>query len=186
MNRPLDDMLVRIASALERFSEWTGRMVAWLTLAMVIITFMVVFMRYALEFGRIWLQELGTWMHAFVFLLGAAYTLRHDEHVRVDVFYRRASARYRAWVDLLGALLLLLPTCAYIMWVSAGYVLDSWSLLESSRETGGMPGLFILKTAIPVMALFLAAQGLAQASRALLVLRGIPRDEIPHRPGEGT
>ena len=136
--------LIRFVKIIDDLAEWTGRAVSWLVLAMVLVTFLVVVMRYAFGFGRIWIQELSTWAHAFVFLLAAAYTLKHDEHVRVDVFYRAASLRRRALIDLLGTLLLLIPVCLVVLWASWGYVATAWAIGESSGETGGLPALYLL------------------------------------------
>jgi TRAP-type mannitol/chloroaromatic compound transport system permease small subunit len=143
-----------------------GRMVSWLTVIMVLITATVVVLRYVFGVGWIWLQETVTWMHATVFLLAAAYTLSHDEHVRVDIFYRGMSPRGQALVDSLGVLLLLLPTCLWIVFSAWDYVAASWQVRESSLETGGMPGLFLLKSLIIVTPVLLAIEGLA-----LVVLR---------------
>ena len=93
----LDRILIRLVTVLDGFAERVGRILAWLTLVMVGVTFTVVLLRYAFDFGRIWLQEISTWAHALVFMLAAAYTLKHDEHVRVDVFYSSADPRRRAW-----------------------------------------------------------------------------------------
>lgn len=165
------DRLGRAARVLERVSEITGQAVSWLTLAMGVAGFAVVVLRYAFDLGWIWLQESVTWMHALVFMLGAAYTLRHDEHVRVDVLYRRFDARGRALVDLAGTIFFLLPLCAYLVYESLPYVESSWRVGERSREAGGLPALYLLKTVIPVMAVLLALQGIATALRALQALR---------------
>lgn len=133
---------------------------------MVLLTGLVVALRYVFDLGWIWMQELVTWMHAAVFMLAAAYTLSRDEHVRVDIFYRRLSARGRAVVDTAGVALLLLPTCGWILYTGLDYVTASWGMLESSRETGGMPGLFLLKTLIVVTPVLLALEGVAVAIRA--------------------
>ncbi len=162
----------KITHIIEQFSEWSGRLVAWLSFAMVIVTFLVVLLRYAFDIGSIALQESITFMHAMLFMLGAAYTLRHEGHVRVDIFYRRLGEHGRAWVDLLGVLLLLIPVTLFITWVSWEYVASSWSLLEGSREAGGLPGVFLLKSVIPLMALLLLLQGVAMGMRALCVIRG--------------
>lgn len=167
----------KISQIIEHINEWTGRLTAWLTLAMVAVTFTVVVLRYLFDLGSIALQESITFMHAMVFMLGAAYTLRHEGHVRVDIFYSRFGARGRAWVDLLGALLLLMPVTLFITWVSWEYVASSWSLLEGSREAGGLPGVFLLKSLIPLMALLLLLQGVAMAWHALCVLRGFTGPE---------
>lgn len=167
----------RLLTLLDRLSEHTGRLISWLALGMVTITFIVVIMRYLFDIGSIALQESITYMHALLFMLGAAYTLRHDGHVRVDIFYRRFGPRGRAWVDLLGVLLLLLPVTLFITWISWDYVASSWTLREGSREAGGLPGVFLLKSAIPLMALLLLLQGLAMAGRALRVLQARTGDQ---------
>lgn len=163
----------KTAHALETVSEHVGRVIAWLTLAMVLVMFTVVVMRYAFDFGRIYIQESVSWMHALVFMLGAAYTLKHDGHVRVDIFYRRFSARTQAWVDLLGTLLLLLPVTLYILWASWDYVLGSWRIHEGSLQTGGLPAIYLLKTALLVMPVLLIVQGTAMLLRQLAVILGV-------------
>ena len=160
--------------AVDQINEAVGRAVAWLTLAMVLIAFAVVILRYVYAVGWVWLQESYVWLHGVVFMLGAGYTLLHDGHVRVDIFYRPAGPRAKALVDLLGALLLLLPTVGLIVLVSGGYVVDSWLRLEQSREAGGLPALFLLKSVILLFCGLLGLQGLALAARSLLVLRGDP------------
>jgi TRAP-type mannitol/chloroaromatic compound transport system permease small subunit len=171
----------KISQFIDQLNEWTGRLIAWLTLGMVIITFTVVILRYLFDLGSIALQESITVMHATVFMLGAAYTLRHEGHVRVDIFYRRFGARGRAWVDLLGVLFLLMPVTLFIVWISGEYVASSWALHEGSREAGGLPGVYLLKSVIPLMALLLLLQGVAMGWRAYSVLRGVapPLEETP-------
>jgi TRAP-type mannitol/chloroaromatic compound transport system permease small subunit len=159
-----------IAETIERFIEWSGRAVSWLTLFMVITTFTVVVMRYLFDTGLIAIQESINYMHASVFLIGAAYTLKHEGHVRVDIFYGRFSHRARAWVDLFGALFLLMPFMIFIGWMSWEYVIESWKVLEGSREAGGLPGVFLLKSLIPLMAALLILQAVAQIVRCLQTL----------------
>jgi TRAP-type mannitol/chloroaromatic compound transport system permease small subunit len=158
-------------------NEWIGRCVAWLTLAMVLVTVLVVTLRYVFDIGFIWLQESITWMHAAVFMLGMAYTLAHDEHVRVDIFYNRFTERGRAWVDLGGVLVLLMPLCLFFLWQSWDYVFGpngSWLSHEDSRQAGGLPypATPLLKTFIVAMPTLVALQGLVMAARAVAVLRG--------------
>jgi len=141
---------------------------------MVLVTFVVVILRYVFSFGWVWLQESYIWMHGIVFMVGAAYTLLHNGHVRVDIFYRPASIRYKAKIDILGALLLLLPMVTLVFLVGFGYVASSWSMLEESREAGGLPGLFLLKSVILVFCVLIAIQGLSLAARSLMVLLGHP------------
>lgn len=166
------DRLQRLAQYLNTLSEWIGRTIAWLALALVLLVFAIVVLRYGFEIGSIAAQEGALFLHALLFLFGAGYTLKHDGHVRVDIFYRRFSPTRQAWVDLLGSLLLLLPVCLFIIVSSWDYVSSAWALREGSREAGGLPGVFLLKTSIPIMAGLLLLQGLAQALRALLVING--------------
>lgn len=158
---------------LDRLSSIIGRAASWLTLLMVIVTFVVVVMRYAFDAGYIWIQESVVWMHAMVFMLGAAYTLHEEEHVRVDVFYRSMGPRRRAWVDLVGVILFLLPVCVFLAWNSWEFVLQSWRIGESSREPGGLPYPFLplLKSALLLMPLTVALQGLSLLLRSLRTLR---------------
>jgi len=139
---------------------------------MVLVTFTSVVLRYGFSLGWIWLQESYIWLHGIAFMLGAGYTLLHDGHVRVDLIYRGAGPRYKAWVDLCGALLLLMPTIVVVAWFSWSYVIDSWIYLEGSSATGGLPGLFLLKTVLLVFCGLVGLQGLALAGRSLLMLRG--------------
>ena len=152
--------MFKIVKALESVSEWTGRIIAWLTLGMVLVTFAVVVMRYLLDLGSVALQESVTYMHAIVFMMGAAFTLKHGEHVRVDIFYARFSPRQRAWVDMLGTLLLLLPVCIAIFYLSWKYVALSWRIEESSNEPGGLI-VYPLKSLLLIMPALLGIQALA-------------------------
>lgn len=159
---------------LDRFSASLGRATAWLTVFMVVVSVIVVLMRYVFDAGQIWLQESVVWMHAVVFMLGAANTLRAEQHVRVDIFYRTMSSRRRAWVDLLGVLLFLLPMCVFLGWTSFDFVTQSWSIHEASREPGGLPYPFVpmLKSVLLLMPVTVAMQGLSMALRSLQTLRG--------------
>lgn len=164
------DLLDRGRHAIDSLNEWVGRTVAWLTLAMVVVTFLVVVLRYVFQLGSIAVQESILYMHAVVFLCAAAFTLKREGHVRVDIFYRGMSARGRALVDVLGVVLFLLPTCVFILVVSWRYVAESWHVMEGSREAGGLPGVFLLKTTILIMAALLVLQGIAQLLKSLLTL----------------
>lgn len=157
----------------ERINLSIGRAAAWLTLVMVIVTFVIVVLRYAFDFGWIWLQETVGWMHAAVFMLAAAYTLAQDEHVRVDIFYRNCSPRRRALIDAVGTLIFLMPFCVFLIWTSWGYVSVSWSIHEGSREAGGLvyPFTSLLKSMIPLMAVLLFGQALAILAKSIHALR---------------
>jgi TRAP-type mannitol/chloroaromatic compound transport system permease small subunit len=170
MKSPATATIDRITRLIDGFSDVCGRAIAWLTLGMVLTQFAVVILRYVFELGWIAMQESILFMHALVFLLGAAYTLRHEGHVRVDIFYRHLSLRGQAFVDALGTLFLLLPVCGYIFWTSWGYVTDSWQLFEGSREAGGLPGVFLLKTSILLMAGLLSLQGLSMLLKNLVII----------------
>jgi TRAP-type mannitol/chloroaromatic compound transport system permease small subunit len=153
-------------AAIDALVAGIGRLVAWLTLAMVVTTVVVVVMRYGFDAGRLWLQESITWMHACVFMLGAAWALRTGDHVRVDIFYKRLSPPVQALVDLGGTLLLLLPLCGYLLWESMPYVMQSLRAGEDSREAGGMRALWMLKAVIPLATTTLILQGISEATRA--------------------
>ena len=168
--------LQTVADHLDRLAEVTGRIIAWLTLGMVLTTAAIVILRYLFNSGSIALQESVSYLHAAVFMLGAAYTLKHDGHVRVDIIYQKLSQRARAWVNLLGTLLLLFPVCLFILYSSMDYVTAAWAIQEGSREAGGLDGVYLLKTAIPVMAVLLLLQGgslLLRNQRAMLARDGL-------------
>lgn len=161
-------------SIIDRLSIATGHAAAWLTLLMVIATFIIVVLRYVFDSGVIWLQESVIWMHAAVFMLGAAYTLQRDEHVRVDIFYRNMSARRKALVDLFGVTCFILPLGVFLVVEAASYVGASWSIREVSRDAGGLPYPFVplLKSALIVMPVAVLLQGISMALKAISTLRG--------------
>lgn len=161
-------------NALDRFSALTGKLISWLTLVMVLVTFIIVIMRYVFDAGFIWLQESVTWMHAAVFMIGAGFTLQQEDHVRVDIFYRRMSGRSRAWIDLIGVILFLFPLCGFLIYSAYDFVSVSWSLREVSRESGGLPYplLPLLKSVLVVMPLLVALQGFSLALKSVQKIRG--------------
>jgi TRAP-type mannitol/chloroaromatic compound transport system permease small subunit len=158
------------ADLIDRLNGAIGRTVAWACLLVVVVQFTVVVMRYALGLGSIWLTETIIYGHAAVFMLASAWTLRDGGHVRVDIFYADAGPRRRALIDLCGALLLLLPFMLVLLWFALPYVSRSWAILETSRETSGLPWVYLLKTLIPAFAVLMALQGISQAIRAAHVL----------------
>ena len=169
----------------DRAVDAIGRAAAWLNLGMAGTTCSVVALRYVFDAGAIWLQESVAYMHGAALLLGLSFALRHDAHVRVDVFYARFSPRARARVDLLGATVLLMPLAATIVAASYRYVLDSWRVLEGSPEVGGLPAVFLLKTLLPISAALLFLQAAATALRNWRQLRyGRQRSKEPLRLGE--
>ncbi|MEA3412678.1 MAG: TRAP transporter small permease subunit [Pseudomonadota bacterium] len=164
------DTLRKAQRGLDGINAWIGPAIAWFTLATVVVTFLVVVLRYGFDLGWIAMQESVTYLHATVFMVGAAYTLQRDAHVRVDIFYRKFGPRGRAWVDLLGTVLFLFPLCVFLIWSSWDYVRVSWLLQEGSREAGGLPGVYLLKTLIPLMSVLLIVQGLAILAGSLVTI----------------
>jgi TRAP-type mannitol/chloroaromatic compound transport system permease small subunit len=161
-----------LANAIDRANAAIGRTAAWCCLYVVLAEFAVVVMRYALGIGSIKLQESVLYAHAGLFMLAAAWTLQVDGHVRVDIFYAQATTRTRALIDLIGALVFLLPFAAVLFVLSVPYIERSWTILEHSPEANGLPFVYLLKTLIPVLAVLFGLQGLAQAIRAALALSG--------------
>lgn len=159
-------------SAVEKFTEVTGRFISWATVTMVILVVLVVITRYFLGLGSIALQESVTYLHCLVFMMGFAFTLKHDGHVRVDIFYRRFSPRFKAIVNLVGGLLFLIPFCLLIFFTSWDYVLASWVTRETSAENNGLPFIYLLKTLMLLMPATLVLQGIAEIIRSGLVLSG--------------
>ena len=167
----------RCISIINCTNEWIGKTISWLTLLMVITTFIIVILRYAFDIGWIAMQESVSYMHAIIFMLGAAYTLKHDGHVRVDIFYQRCTEKVKAWIDCLGTLFLLLPVTGFIIWSSWDYVADSWAIQEGSRNSGGIPGIYLLKTSIIVMSVLLILQSIALFLQNLLIATGVNKTE---------
>ncbi|OKY26924.1 MULTISPECIES: TRAP transporter small permease subunit [Thalassotalea] len=152
---------------LDTFTEYTGRIISWFSLIMVLLTFTIVILRYGFNIGWIAMQESVLYFHGFAFMLGAAYTLKHDGHVRVDIFYQKFSPRNKAHVNFFGSLLLLLPVCITIAVISWDYVATSWRILEASGEAGGLPFVFLSKSLLILLALTLGIQGIAELLRSL-------------------
>jgi len=152
----------------------TGRNVAWLLLVLVLIIFSVVVLRYGMNLGWIWLQELVVYLHSAVFLLAIAWTFQVDQHVRVDIFYRDKSPRHKAWVNLMGTLLFVVPFCVFLFWIGWDYVMASWSVLEGSREAGGLNFVYALKTLILLLPVLLLLQTCDTIPRCISIIRSSP------------
>ncbi len=174
--------MTNIISVLDRVSDALGRLLAAASFGIMVITFLVVVMRYGFNasgltvggfrISSIALQESVMYLHAILFMLASAYTLKHNGHVRVDVFYRKFSPRAKAWVDLLGTLLLLFPMMGFILWASLDYVAFSWQIQERSGEAEGLPYVYLLKSLIPLMCALLMAQGLIEVLRNIAIISG--------------
>ena len=163
-------MLNKLVSSAETISHYLGKCVAWLTLAMMLLTCLIVLLRYGFDIGSIALQESVLYLHAMVFMLGAAYTFKDDEHVRVDVFYREFSATKKAWVNIIGGIFFLLPFTLYTAYLSLDYISAAWRVLETSPEPGGLPFVYLLKTLIPIMMVTLIIQGVADILKNIGVI----------------
>ncbi|NBC15801.1 MAG: TRAP transporter small permease subunit [Bacteroidetes bacterium] len=203
---------LRLASGIDRLNEWVGRAVMWLTLVMVLVGSYNALVRYLAQFaggapesglggvlrgiGEVAVDlnsnafiEAQWYLFSLVFLGAAAYTLLHDEHVRVDVVFTRLSRRGKAWINLGGTLLFLLPFCALMLWATVPSVMNSWAVREMSPDPGGLPR-YPIKTVIPIAFVLLFLQGVAMAIKQVATLRGrIPADaadeDRPHPPAEG-
>ena len=165
-------LIRRLIAGIDALNTGIGRAAAWLCLAMVLATFVVVLMRNVLAQNSIALQESVQYFHGLLFMLGAAWTLKLGGHVRVDLLYPRFSPRQQAMVGVGGFLFLLLPVCIYFFWVSWDYVALSWRIGERSSEAGGLAGLYWLKSLLLVLPVLLGLQGLSEALKSLCVLLG--------------
>ena len=164
--------LVRLSALIDGVNHRIGRAAAWLALAMVLVQFTVVVMRYVFGVGSIMMQEAIIYMHGVLFMMAAADTLLQDEHVRVDIFYARASASRKALVNLLGCAFLVMPFCILLFSVSIDYVAISWSVREGSRETSGIQGVYLLKSVILVFAVQMGLQAVSGIIKNGLALSG--------------
>jgi len=165
-------LILAIAGVIDWCNDFLGRLVASLTLAMVLVTVVIVVLRYGFSIGFIWMQESVRFMHGFVFLLFAAYTLLHNGHVRVDIFYLKMSPKKKAIVDIFGTIFFLIPVCSVILFFSWDYILNSWREMEGSLEERGLHAVFILKTCIWIFAISMILQGLSLVIRSFSVLVG--------------
>ena len=162
---------IRVQSKIDSIHLALCKFVSFFTLFMVLLTGLIVVLRYGFNLGWIAMQESVMYLHAGVFLLGAAHTLRVNEHVRVDIFYRQMSPVRKAWVDACGTLLLLFPVNTFILVLSYDYVMTSWQLMESSPEAGGLPLVFVLKSLILLFAVSMNLQGVAELIRNIVTIR---------------
>jgi TRAP-type mannitol/chloroaromatic compound transport system permease small subunit len=179
--------LLRISGWIDAFNERLGRAVCWLTLAMVLVASYNAIARYL---GKLFhanltsnaLVETQWYLFSIVFLLGAAYTLKHNAHVRVDVLYDRLGLRARAWINVLGGLLFLVPFCIFLLWTAWRPVVSSCKILETSPDPGGLPR-YPIKALLIVAVVFILLQGLAEIVKQIAVLRGHQLDEAEEEVG---
>jgi len=172
----------RIIAIINGINEWVGRFVGILTLILAVVMLAIVVLRYSFSMSSVWLSESVMYLHGMIFMLGAAYTLKHNGHVRVDIFQRRYTQRQRAWVEIGGTVLLLWPVALFILIMSQPYVESAWRIMEGSREPGGIPFLYLLKTLLIIMPVLLIIQGLAEVLRAIQILQSpYPTAPDPNR-----
>ncbi len=167
------NILKNVCRWIDLLNEWTGRLVAWVTLFLVVIVFIDVLMRYLLSISFVFTQELEWHLFAFVFLMGGGATLLKDGHVRVDILYQRMDAKRQAWVNVLGVLLFLIPGCCMIIATSMKFVMSAWSVMEGSPDPGGIPYRFIIKSAIPAGFILILLQGISLGMKSFFTIIGI-------------
>jgi len=166
------EFVKRLCAWIDQINTWVGRFVAWTTALVVVVVFVDVVMRYAFKTSFVFTQELEWHLFAFIFLIGAGYTLLKDGHVRVDIFYQRMSAKQQAWVNLLGVLFFLIPGCLLIFLTSLKFVQSSFAVMEGSPDPGGIPYRWLLKACIPVGFVLVFIQGISLGLKSLLVILG--------------
>jgi len=164
--------LIALARLLDSISAAVGKYACWLALVMVLIQFALVLARYVFGVGAAAMQESVVYSFAFLFMMGAADTLRRGGHVRIDIFYDKLSGKGKATIDLLGSLFLLIPVCLVILVISWPYVAGSWMIAEGSRESSGIPFLFLLKSLLLVFPIAMILQGLSTIIKSVILLRG--------------
>jgi len=167
----------RIVKAIDRFSELTGKTVSWFTLVLVILVTLNVILRYTFNISFVFMEQLQWHLYALIFLLGAAFTLRYNGHVRVDVFYQRLGKKTRAFINITGCLLFLFPGCFLVIKTSIPFVESSWAMQEGSADPGGLPARYILKAIIPLAFAMLTLQGVSMFVKNLFILAGNPLPE---------
>ena len=164
------ELLRKFADLVDRMNDWIGRTVSWAMLPVVLVAFAVVFLRYVAGMGFPWLQEVYIWLHGAAVLLCAAWVLKEGGHVRVDLLYKKWSAKAKAWADLVGLAVFLYPMMGFLFWWSLPGVQRSWRLLERSPTNDGLQFAYLMKTVIPVFCVMVMIQGLSMGIRCLLVI----------------
>lgn len=171
------NLLKNLSRFIDRINEWIGRGVAWVTLGLVVVIFFDVVMRYLFNTSFVFTQELEWHLFGFIFLIGAGYTLLHDGHVRVDIFYQRLGLRGRGWVNFLGVILFLIPGCILVIETSWQFMLNSYAIMEGSPDPGGIPFRFVIKACIPIGFSLLLLQGISLGIHSLMQILGIETKE---------
>ena len=168
-------ILERVVCLIDGLSDRIGRFVGWLTTLMVLVVFYDTVMRYAFNKGNVALQELEWHLFSIIFLIGAAYTLKEEGHVRVDIIFVNLSEKTKAWIDFLGVFIFLIPFCLAVILSTQGFILNSWAVKEISPDPGGLPARYLLKAMIPLGFFLLIVQGLSEAGKKFMVITGYQR-----------
>lgn len=155
---------------IENLIEVTGKIVSWLSIVLVAIIGVDVLLRYAFNKSTAALFELEWHLFAIIFMIGAAYTLKYDKHVRVDVFYTNFSKKRKAWINLVGTVFFLIPFCVVIIVTSIPFVIASYNIMESSADPGGLPYRYIIKATIPIGISLLLLQGISELLKSLIAI----------------
>ena len=156
-----------IIKIVDYISSFIGKCVSWLILVMVFTTFGITFFRYVFNTGLIWIQELIVYMHVCVFMLMMSYTFIENKHVRIDIFFNRLSEKNKNYINLFGHIFFLIPMCLVIVIYGWNFVHNSWSILESSQEAGGLPFLYLLKSLIIIAPSLLMLQAIAEILKSI-------------------
>jgi TRAP-type mannitol/chloroaromatic compound transport system permease small subunit len=173
--------LKSVCNWIDGLNQWVGRLVAWVTLGLVLVVFIDVVMRYLFNTSYVFTQELEWHLFGFIFLIGAGYTLLHDAHVRVDIIYQRLGFKARAWINFVGVLFFLIPGCIMLIVTSYKFVYNAWSVMEGSPDPGGIPFRFLIKGAITVGFVLILLQGISLGIHSLFQLLGFegPEEQEP-------
>jgi len=169
----MDRFFASLETSINHFTEYTGKLCSWLVLLLVLLTCYDVMMRYLFQQGSVGLQELEWHLFALIFLLGSAYTLKHDAHVRVDILYRsqRLSDKHRAWIDVLGIILFLMPFCLLILISSWPFAYTAYLYQHGSPDPAALPSRFILKAALLLGFLLIMIQAVAELIRNIRIIQ---------------
>lgn len=166
------NLIQKYIQFMDALNEKTGLFCGWLTTLLVLNVFYDTVMRYAFNQGHIWLQEMEWHLFSVIFLIGAAYTLKYDGHVRVDILYTGFSAKTKAWIDLFGTFVFLIPFCIIVILSTQEFILNSWAVQETSPDPGGLPMRYVLKAMIPLGFTLLIGQGISEACKSVLIILG--------------
>ncbi len=171
------NILKKISSTIDTINEWVGKFVSWVTFVVVLVVFVDVVMRYLFKTTFVFTQELEWHLFAFIFLMGAGYTLLKDGHVRVDIIYQRLGPKARSWINLIGVIFFLIPGCFMIIATSIDFVQTSYAVMEGSPDPGGIPYRFIVKSCIPFGFVLVLIQGVSLGIKSLLIILGVNPEE---------